>query len=356
MIPSIHIHNFKCLKDFHLSPGKFCVLVGQNESGKTAFLEAIRLAYLGVKNPHNMNPLVSQEFGSAFTDDAVWRKDPTLTVAIEISDAQSNPDAEFRWKVHRLAKNAWSTSPSTTHVDRNIAQKLTDEWLAANLGSVAYYRFNPQALKVPDRNMTQGELSIDGAGFPGFLNSFLHKDREAFRKFENEFYDRFPMYRHIELRDTVDRKAFASTGYSLRFHTRQGTDLPASAISDGAILSLAYTAICHQPDPPQVLLLEEPENGVHHARLREIVDTLKHLSKTQDVQVILTTHSPYLLDLVEPEDVRVFVKDEEGAAHAIRLSDMPDVDAWRKNFMTGEIWTSLSPEEWNKKVVGGGNG
>jgi predicted ATPase len=95
---------------------------------------------------------------------------------------------------------------------------------------------------------------------------------------------------------------------------------------------------------PGILLVEEPENGVHHASLKDIVGTLKQLTQEKGVQVILTTHSPYLLDHVEPQDVHVFRKDEEGAVHARRLSEYPDVQNLKKHFMTGEIWTGLNEE------------
>jgi len=119
-------------------------------------------------------------------------------------------------------------------------------------------------------------------------------------------------------------------------------EIPAESVSDGVILSLAFLALSSFSKPPNTLMVEEPENGVHHSSLKKIVGTLKHLSKDKGVQVIVTTHSPYLLDEVEPEEVRVFAKDDEGAVHATNMASVKDVDDMRKHFMTGEIWTSFS--------------
>ena len=132
---------------------------------------------------------------------------------------------------------------------------------------------------------------------------------------------------------------------SIGFRTTYGNLLSADNVSDGVILALAYMAICHQPDPPSILLIEEPETGVHYASLEKIVSMLRQLSDEKHVQIIMTTHSPYLLDCVKPEDVRVFAKDDEGAVRAARLSDYPDVDEMKKHFMTGEIWTELDEKE-----------
>jgi predicted ATPase len=129
------------------------------------------------------------------------------------------------------------------------------------------------------------------------------------------------------------------------FQTVKGETLGAESVSDGVMFSLAFIAIAHQPRPPQVLLIEEPETGVHHASLKEIVRTLKHLSDDKGVQVILTTHSPYLLDHVEPEEVFVFSKGEDGAVRAKKFSDHPDVETLRKHFKTGELWTGFDEKD-----------
>lgn len=177
-------------------------------------------------------------------------------------------------------------------------------------------------------------MAEDGSGFPGFLDGILRRGGETFRELEQEFCTRFPEYRQLAI-------PFQKQ-LSLSFHTRHGTELPAGSVSDGTILSLAFLAVCCQPDPPEILLVEEPENGVHPRRLKEIIETLRYLSSEKGVQVILTTHSPYLLDLVQDDEVWVFAKDEDGAAHAKRLSDFDDVAAMKKDFMTGEIWSILS--------------
>ena len=154
---------------------------------------------------------------------------------------------------------------------------------------------------------------------------------------EKEFYKRFPYYKKLIL----DKKG---SHIVLKFLTRYGEKLSADGVSDGVILSLAFLALAHNPTPPNILLVEEPENGVHHASLKDIVGTLKKLTEEKGVQVILTTHSPYLLDLVEPEEVRVFTKDDEGAVHAKKMSEAPEVEDMKKHFMTGEIWSCLSEE------------
>ena len=187
-------------------------------------------------------------------------------------------------------------------------------------------------------------MSPSGQGFPTFLENFLRMDRKAFADMESDFSGRFPEYQIHLLK--------AGGNNELSFGAPGSGELPCESVSDGALLYLAYLALTHHPSPPRILLVEEPENGVHHGSLQDIVAALHAVSSKKRVQVMLTTHSPYLLDLVEPEEVRVFAKDGEGAVHAAKLSDFPDVEDMKKHFMTGEIWTTFDDSEIVAKARG----
>ena len=104
---------------------------------------------------------------------------------------------------------------------------------------------------------------------------------------------------------------------------------------------MAFLAVTHVSNPPGILLVEEPEKGIHHASLKLVVGTLQELAEKKNVQVILTTHSPFLLDWVEGSDVRVFAKTDDGGVRCAKLMEYPDVEKWKKHFMSGEIWTGL---------------
>jgi predicted ATPase len=120
-----------------------------------------------------------------------------------------------------------------------------------------------------------------------------------------------------------------------------GQLVPASQASDGTLIVLAYLSILYLPKPPRVLLLEEPENGIHPKRLRDILEILHNLVHEQlHTQVILTTHSPYALDLFKPEEVTLCTKLETGEIKTTRLSDSPTVLKQLDVFTLGEIWTS----------------
>ena len=110
----------------------------------------------------------------------------------------------------------------------------------------------------------------------------------------------------------------------LRYDT--GTELPSWMASDGTMRLLALTLLAHLSETRKIYLLEEPENGVHPLALDAIRDSL---SSVYDSQVLVTTHSPALLALVEPHQVLCFEKNAEGATDIVRGDAHPMLERWR---------------------------
>ena len=110
----------------------------------------------------------------------------------------------------------------------------------------------------------------------------------------------------------------------------------------------AFLALIHS-QPAQVLLIEEPENGLHPSRLQTVIELLRKLTTGElgyaPRQIILTTHSPVLLNCVTPNEVRIFRRDEEGATQVVRMDQLPDIDRLTKEFAPGELWYLFGEEE-----------
>ncbi|MCK4623699.1 MAG: AAA family ATPase [Phycisphaerae bacterium] len=362
MIKSMHIENFKCFKDFDIELGKFNVLVGPNDSGKTSFLQAIRLAgYIGPNNSITHGRLESA-LGMVLGQESVWRNSPDGQITITVRGSYFGKDESEQWPVLMIQSKNGIKFQSDVQADKGTERWQQEDleraldsgvdwrenWFSKAIGKIGYYQFEPDAMRKPSR--ISAKMKETGEGFPAFLAKISLESREVFFDLEKKFYSRFPYYKRLEPNITKienDQDAFC-----LWFHTVRGEELSSESVSDGVMLSLAFIALAYSPKPPNILLIEEPENGVHYASLKEIVSTLKDLSDNKDVQVILTTHSPYLLDLVEPEEVRVFAKDKEGAVHAAKLSDHPEVEDLKKHFMTGEIWSGLDDVEVVEKCGG----
>jgi len=104
----------------------------------------------------------------------------------------------------------------------------------------------------------------------------------------------------------------------LRFFDKYETPYDSEDVSEGVLYFLALLCIIHQPNPPKLLLLEEPEKGIHPRRIREVMNFIFELARLRDIQIILTSHSPYVVDHFAdiPECISVFDrKDGETVIH-----------------------------------------
>lgn len=121
-------------------------------------------------------------------------------------------------------------------------------------------------------------------------------------------------------------------------------------VSDGVFLYLAYLTLVFGPEPAPLLLIEEPETGIHPGLLRQVVENLKRLTcDDPGVQVVLTTHSPLLLNYVEPEEIRILIREPVSGTKVHRFTDAPELAQLLEYQGPGEIWVNLS----EKLIVGG---
>jgi predicted ATPase len=118
--------------------------------------------------------------------------------------------------------------------------------------------------------------------------------------------------------------------------------IPATDVSQGLLVYFAFLTIVHRDDAPAVLLVEEPENGVHPLRVHEIVTLLRTLTE-RGVQIILTTHSPDLLNACKPEEVLVFRRPKPDSGTEIQRLPR-DFERRAMRSTMGEIWASSGEE------------
>jgi predicted ATPase len=200
-------------------------------------------------------------------------------------------------------------------------------------------------------------MESNGFGLALCLDEILNFDRDRFIALEKRFTEIFPRITSIKLiqemayRAPVDAPDQVTSlqktdGKGLYFKLSTADQLvPASQVADGTLLVLAYLAVLYLPQPPRVLLVEEPENGIHPKRLRNVLGILRELIQEQShTQVVLTTHSPYALDLFSPEEVTLCTMQDNGEVKTTRLSESPAVRRESGVFTLGEIWTSQGDE------------
>jgi len=373
MIKRLRVKNFKALRDIEIELTPIHVLIGPNDSGKTSILDV--LAALCRSVDHNLD----QAFmGSWKGKELVWGGQPQVPVTIEadfdddmvsaygmdlqfgMQHRKVNAENEFirvGTSIHKLRYIGPFTEVKNLQDNPGASAKHDDELRRVHqmLVGVHYYRLNPSflALPVAADSKRRFRMESNGFGLALCLDEILSFDRERFAQLEKRFTEIFPHIGSIALlqepayRAPVDNPEQVTMlnkadGKGLYFKMKESGQLvPASQASDGTLLVLAYLSILYLPQPPRLLLIEEPENGIHPKRLREILEILRSLVHEQShTQVVLTTHSPYVLDLFKPEEVTLCTKLDTGEIKTTRMSDNPEVVRQLGVFTLGEIWTS----------------
>ena len=109
-------------------------------------------------------------------------------------------------------------------------------------------------------------------------------------------------------------------------------------VSDGTLKMLAYLVVLYDPNSPQFVGIEEPENFLHPRLLPGLAEECRKASEHS--QLFVTTHSPFFLNELQPNEVRVLYRDEEGFTHAERASDLTGIPEFvQEGASLGHLWS-----------------
>jgi predicted ATPase len=105
--------------------------------------------------------------------------------------------------------------------------------------------------------------------------------------------------------------------------------------SDGTLRLLALTLPAYLPDFTGVYLIEEPENGIHP---RAVETMFQSLSSVYDAQILLASHSPVILSMVEADKVLCFAKTDNGATDIVPGNRHPALKDWKGETNLGTLF------------------
>jgi predicted ATPase len=107
--------------------------------------------------------------------------------------------------------------------------------------------------------------------------------------------------------------------------------------SDGTLKMLAYLVLLYDPAPPPFIGIEEPENFLHPRLLPELAEECRAAS--EKTQLLVTTHSPFFLNALRPNEVRVLWRDESGYTQALRATDIQGIPQFvEQGALLGHLW------------------
>ena len=266
---------------------------------------------------------------------------------------QDNEDAGFDIKklTERISKEAnWEKSADVEFVELQDKRRLG----IATLGvlkqhpRIAAFRrfiegwylsyFTPDAARGLPLAGPQPHLSIHGDNLGNVVQFMEREHRGRFDDILKKIAERIPGIDRIDTQRSPDGRLL------LRFNDRGFEDpFYAQQMSDGTLKAFAYLLLLEDPAPPPFICIEEPENGLYHKLLQTLAAEFRaHATgKKNAPQIFFTTHQPYFVDALRPEETWILEKGEDGFSTIRRASDDKVVKAmFEEDLPLGSLWYS----------------
>ena len=203
--------------------------------------------------------------------------------------------------------------------------------------------FTPDAARRLSLTGPQKHLNIHGDNI-GNVVQFMKRDHpEQFKKILEDIASKIPGI------DKIDTEPMPDGRLLLKFNDKGFKDpFSAQQMSDGTLKVFAYLLLLSDPNPPSFLCIEEPENGLYHKLLETLVYQFRtHVTEGKNKsQIFITTHQPYFIDALEPNEVWILDKGSDGFSTIRRASEDPVIQGLvDEGLPLGGLWYSDYLEE-----------
>ncbi len=375
-IESLQVRNYRALRSINLEDMKpLTVLLGPNGSGKSTvfdvfaflsecFSDGLRKAW---DRRGRFKELRSRDQDGTIVIEIKYRERPDsylITYHLEIEELARGPvvKREFlRWKRGHPAApfhfldyqygqgrvvTGEQPEPSDTRIDKplsgpEVLAVSTLGTLAENPRVIALRNFiTGWHLSYLSANAARGNpeagaeerLSPTGDNLPNVIQFLREQHPERLEQIFETLRRRIPRIEKVEVEVLQDSRLLL-----LVKDAPFSTPVLSRFASDGTLKLLAYLTVLYDPDPPRLIGIEEPENYLHPRLLPELAEECQQAAER--TQFIVTTHSPFFINLLRPEEVRVLYRAADGYTRVRRVSKMPGIQAFLDQGATlGELW------------------
>jgi hypothetical protein len=190
-------------------------------------------------------------------------------------------------------------------------------------------------LPIPQQRTGGGvRLAKDGSNIADFLLDIRRQDQNAFDGIVETMTYVLPYARDLQpsVTSELERKAWLQL-------TEADFKVPGWMLSTGTLRLLALLALLRHPKPPPLIVVEEIENGLDPRSIHLIVEEIRSAILDGVTQVILTTHSPYLLDLLTLDHLILVERNAQGEPQFLRPGNNVLLTQWAKDFAPGKLYT-----------------
>ena len=316
------------------------VLIGANGSGKSNLIQVFAL--LRAWHLRKLDEYVERSGGANRNLHFGSKVTAALRISLRFSNGQPY-DLELKpTEDDRLVRHEEPMGPLPPEVARSVAEnhetnRLFEAMKKERLDRWRIYHFHDTGRGAPLLRTAQLNdnrfLREDGGNLSALLYYLKQKERASYERIEKTFRLVAPFFDDFIL----EPQALNDQMIRLEWQHRMSDDhFDISALSDGSVRFLALATLLLQPAKlrPSVILLDEPELGLHPYAVDVLCSLMR--SVAVETQVILATQSPFMVDHFEPEDV-IVVDRINGQSEFRRLS-AGDLKDWLEDYSLGDLW------------------
>lgn len=339
----IKIKGYKSIRDLDLDLKPINILIGSNGVGKSNFISffgfinaiyeqrlqsysrqngADRLLHYGRKQTERIEGYL--DFGSnAYSVKLKPTDDDTLYIDSETSTYSHRSD----------------TYPQTNILESTIKDSPyeRDKYLRDYIQCYKIYHFHDTEKGSPLRSKAKLDdnrsLATNGGNLPAFLYALQQNNPKTIKRIELTIRSVMPYFERFELQPLVlDDTQIGLVWSEMDNHNKY---FDANDLSDGSLRFIALTALLLQPDLPKVIIIDEPELGLHPVAIAKLAGMIKSAAE-RGCQMIISTQSVNLINYFQPEDV-ITVDRRDGQSIFERLNS-EQLERWLEDYSLGELW------------------
>lgn len=341
MLNRIVIEGYKSIKQLDLTLKPINILIGSNGVGKTNFISFFRL----------VNNIYEQRLGNytmRYHAESLLhygvKKTKEIKGYLKFSDNAYEFALQPRSNGSLFIAEERSYYQKSSYFVANIdesqiksSSNFRDKWLRAYLESYKIYHFHDTSEGAPLRTESvlndSRFLRTDGGNLPAFLYMLMQKYPKTLKRIEMTIQSVMPYFERFDLHPlpSSDKIELVWNDINAPDKYFSGNDL-----SDGGIRFIALTTLLMQPELPKVIIIDEPELGLHPVAINTLSGLIKSAAD-RGCQIIISTQSVNLISNFDAEDV-ITVDRQDGQSVFNRL-DSKELEKWLNDYSLGDLWT-----------------
>lgn len=347
MITKLHIEGYKSIENQDIELKPINLLIGGNGIGKTNFISTFNLLH-SIFEDKLQDYVIKKGGANALL---YMGKKRTSEIELEMHFEKNGYQNKFKINLEEAQDNLIMKSGYATLHEQQwkdlppefINGKKVPAWLQILLSQFKVYHFHDTGDKSPMKGWSKLHdnisLRYDGENIAAFLYYLQEKYPKHFKRIEMSVKAVSPFFESFSLKP--NRLNEETIRLEWKQKGAEDSYFNAYQLSDGTLRFICLATLLLQPKPPQTIIIDEPELGLHPQAINRLATLIKKASAKS--QVVISTQSVNMVDNFDPDDI--IVVDRKDHASYFRRLNKEQLALWLDDYSLGEIW--------EKNIIGG---